>query len=511
MDTEEIQKLILQVEGDMRLRELNKELANEIKLMADLKALFAGMPQQAAVFDQQMALSTQKLNALGAEILKIQEADAQTGGEGGGGGFKFRGGMRADLVLTHAFRSLADESTTLSEKLERVSQVTPWVLNMFGAGGAWVMGLALAATAVIELYTHWNDLMAALGNTAPREAAKAIEEMADRTKKAIEEFKKSAGMPVGEEGEVTSVYKKMATGPGAEQLKAQLLQAIQATGAGAQVTEKEKAWWTNETPDMTPDIKAIYVARRAEIMARITAEDTAQAQRIISETHAGKDLETREEARKRLAMLVGKAPKAFAPGFGADLEAMTPEGIERDTAASDAAEEAFDAANQAWRAHKASQTQKRRERDQVQKQDAADMDEGRKMQIRETERKGHEAQRFFDQHARELERADQQAERGRPLAQAQQAVGQAARGQGIDLSPAQTLDAAREALGAVSRGVDANTAILGSIADVINHSQQLQAKLQQQISAFREQQNRLGMGPDNSGQFSAASAWEAGW
>jgi len=496
MMQDEIQNLILQVEGEQRLKELNKELLQEIKLMSDLKALFAGMPQQAAVFDQQMAISTAKLNALGAEILKVQEADAATGGEGGG--FKFRGGMRADLILTHAFRSLASETTTLSEKLERLSMVTPWIANMFGIGGPWVMGLALGVTAVVELYTHWNDLMAALGNTAPRDAAKAIEEFAARAKTAIEEFKKAAGMPVGEEADITGAFKKMVEGPEADRLKAQLLLAIQAPGGGgAQPTGTERTFLELQklTYESHPESRAAYAAKAAEISARINAENTAQAERLLSETHTGKTLEVREEARKRIALL------SRGTALGAELQHLTPEGIAADEAASDAAEEAQAAGDQAWREHRVSQARKRREKAAAEAQDAADMDQARKMQMTADARKAQDARRFFDQQAAQQAHIDQVAERNRPLMQAQQAIRQEGRSQGIEFSDAQMLEGARRVLGDIGQQIDPRAAVLAEVQVLIQHM----------LAAQAANANRLGMGPDMNGQFSVASPWQPGW
>jgi len=413
--------------------------------------------------------------------------------------------MRADLVLTHAFRELTSETATLSEKLERLSMVTPWIANMFGIGGQWVMGFALAVTAVVELYTHWDTLLAKLGNDAPLKAAQAIEEFAARTKTAMEEFKKSAGMAVGEEADITGAYKHMATGPGAKKLQGQLADAMAATGSGAQMTDKEKAFLAAETPDMPADIKQIYADKRQEISQRIHAANTAEAERIISESHAGKTLEEREEARKRMALLVKNAPRAFDKGMGAELESLTPEGIERDSAESDAGAEAFDADTARWRKLKAQNARKRKEAEERHKIDEADFDQARKMQMAKDAKEGHAAQQFFARQHQQQERADQQAEKSRPLRQAEHAVQQTAAGLGIGLTDTQTEDAARAALAATQRGANRNQAVLAALERIVEQAEHQGAQIDSQISnlsartygAFNRQ-----MGADQTANFS---------
>lgn len=490
---DEVQNLILQVEGEQKVRQLIQALKDELKVMDDLRAMLGSVPSQQAMFNKEMDVSRDKVAALAKEILNLQAVDSGSG-SGGGGGFQFRGGMRADLILTHLVRTLTDETVTLTAKLERLGAVMPWILNMFGIGGPWAAGLSITTVAVVELYSRWNDLMAALGNEAPRDAAKAIEELAERSKKAIDAFRKNLNQPTAEEHQVQGVYKQMMVGEQGDRMEQSVIDAMIATGTapGYDAGESQILAAKPRGADDAVRLAALQARIRREAEPRIRAERTKRARHLLGAVQAGETPEERQEARGTLLGLARAAPKAFPAGIPGELEHLTPEGIKADEEASDAAEDAFEEGNEAWRKLKRGNARKRKEAEARKKQDAADMDQGRQMQLRQKAHDEAQAKQFFEHQRHQAER-----HQGEPTGQELNFVRRTARQMGQDPTNEQVHEMARAAINMNGQGVDAVNAVVLAIQQKINQMDRAAA----QWAQLKAQVGRR-MGSDQTGAVS---------
>ena len=185
---EEIQRIVFEVANRKALDDANMLLKDEVENLQKLQANIPATAAAQAQWNQQIAQSATFIKVQKDEIARLtMELDKL---EEAGGGFRLRGGMRSDLILAHAFRELTSETATLTEKIERLGMITPYVAGMFGASGTWLMGITLGVTAVAELASKWKELLAALGDHGPLDAAKMIEELTARGKAAIEEYAK---------------------------------------------------------------------------------------------------------------------------------------------------------------------------------------------------------------------------------------------------------------------------------------------------------------------------------
>jgi len=488
---EEIQSIVLQVINRKDLDDTNKALADEIKTLQVLNQQFRDGKISADQFGVSATNVAQAIAGQRAEITRL-EASLDTLEEAGGG-FKMRGGMRADLILSHAFRELTSDTATLTEKIERLGMITPYVAGMFGASGAWLMGITLGITAVAELGAKWKEFMAWLGDPSLLEAANKLEELTDKAKKASDEFKKLAETPVNEEAEITGVYKKMATGPQAKVLQDQIIAAMAATGTGETAQPVGQRGGEKAPPGSL--MRGLWEQAQAAEAERVRQANIARAQQIISDTHAGKTLEDREGARMRLRGLVGAQPQLFGKGgegerFGADLEALTPEGLARDAAASDAAQEEIDASNEAWRKKKHDHAKARQIGKQLTQQGEHFQEAGE-----------HDVaqQQKADERARDQRIKDfQREEKARPLEQATERLADFNARQGSPLSDVEVGRAADAALRMGGALGNIDNALKFQFARFIQNNEVAVAKAEQLAAWLNQQQ----VGPDQSGRFS---------
>jgi hypothetical protein len=317
---QEIQTILLQVKGKAELDQLNKTLEEEVLHLQKLNQRLADgkiLPEQYAQASLGMGRTIADLNN------QVKALEGSLGGlEEKGGGFKLRGGMRADLILTHAFRELSSETATAAEKLERMGMVMPYVLGMMGVDSKWMLGLTLGTTAIIELYTHWNELLAVLGNSAPLEAAQHLAALKKQAEEAAEAFTKMVEAPAGHEEIDIKRTKGLLEGSKGRIAQDALAEAMARMGTGEQMTGPELREMEMAERVKRGEFKDSggWEARANENRERIRKANIVRAQALLGAITSGKTRAERDAARMEVAGLAQAQAGLFPPEFSQAIE-----------------------------------------------------------------------------------------------------------------------------------------------------------------------------------------------
>jgi hypothetical protein len=511
-------ELILRVRGEEELKRLNYEL---VKNESNLKVLLAAQAKNpTGVSPAELQAAAKEVVALNAQIVTLEKS--LEGLEEKGGGFKMRGGMRADLILAHAFREMTSDTANLQQKLESLARTIPYTLAMFGTGGPWLLGLTLAGTAVVELASKWRELMAFLGDSAPLDAAKHLEEMADRAKAAIKGFQELVEAPTEPEAASMKAMKGLLAGRPGRETQDALIAAMQATGQmppGFEDLRRHRA--DVGKPGLLGGMAA---QEEQEHQERLKAAYLAESQRILGAAVGGKTREEREEAMLTIRGLYGAAPKAFPGRFGEDLAKTMPDEIAR--------KQEVDRLNKLDQArilrmsdvegkHRIEETKKARLRKEA---DEKDMEQAMDMKRRADEaeakakaRAAAQGEREFGQEvmgaavgfeaprARRRRLAERQA--GELMAQGPEIVGQALGPRAAQMAsmalPEEVQAMKERTIRNLEGGARPYDALLQAFHEVARAAERRSASEQQFMQNMMGLQSRQHAGPDHTGQFSA--------
>jgi hypothetical protein len=462
----------------------------------------------------------QNVKDITQQLDKLEEA---------GGGFRLRGGMRVDLILTSAFRDLASETSTATEKIEHMTRTIPYLLNMFGVGGAWGIALGLAGTAVVELYNHWNDFLTLLGSptaAAAKQAQDAIDEMAKNAKKAVDDFRKHVEAPAEEERLSIQALGPMFQGVQGRAMQDALIAAMAATRTGPRPDIQwqdvpmmlRAGLWTAAGGQMPSQAVLAGIPQVAQARdERLKAERLARAQALMQTAMTGETRAERDEARTMIMALYQAQPGLFGAA-GRDLPWAMPEGIRRAEAEQDAGPD-FNALQERRRAGQlAARGAARRQRhlDQSARQYNKMVDDyendafrAQAAENRTLEQNIKQGGKDADASAKAQDKAARQAYIMATAGNLQTDVA-AATGGGqvpdyVALQAAQTAVRHAEATG---NAMEAYQAAMGQLIQKLMNESARAERSAAKVNGMMGGMNHQGMGADNSGNFSAlAPAW----
>jgi hypothetical protein len=273
----------------------------------------------------------------------------------------------------------------------------------------------------------------------------------------------------------------------------------QGRSLGAQYTEGEARVLGTKARDAddAKRLAALQERVRRKAAPRIREENIRLAQGILGGIVDGKTRQERDESMTRLRGLAQARPEAFGPGIPSEIEALSPERLAADAAESDAAEEAQNLADAAWRKTKAAGIKHRKEEAARKKQDADDFDQAHQMKLRKDAHDLAEAKRRAEHDRLMFERQE-----GQPTGQELSFVRQTARQMGQDPTNEQVHEMARAAINMNAQGVDAVNATVIAIQQKINQMDRAAA----QWAQLKAQVGRR-MGSDQTGQVSLTPSY----
>jgi hypothetical protein len=463
---DEIQRLILKVEGQAELARLNAELAKEQEHLQKLVQI--KKDGVVAVDPATVRQSAQAILDLNGQIDKLA-------GQGGMGG----GGILQASYAVQDFTSVLSGGQGLDRALSSVQNNIPGLLMSLGMSGGLAGVVSLVSVGIGALIPVVEKLWASLGDG---EGAEKAREKLEELRKEFEALSKAATRA---EAQGSKSIREVITEGGADEIAGAAAKTLSMTGGGEDMTEEERLA-VNSVKNARPDVKAGVEKR---VFDRINKANAERAQQIVAgATQPG---EQGASARAQLRGLVGANAGAFPSGLLGDLERAEPSEIAAQQALERQGE--LNAANME-RAAKA----RREEEARGEAQRALDIQGRKNAQAfdKRTEAKGKAADEFEERQDRGLAA---QARREAPMRGARRAVARTAADMGFTgdsaPNPGEIDEMAKNALANFNNGMNGQQAAWMAVM------QRVQA-IQQMSQQFQQMQSSQQMGGDFSGQFS---------
>jgi hypothetical protein len=476
---DEVQRLLLQVEGREKLEALNASLAKEMDFLNQLREI-----QKQGV----VGVSPAQIEAAARSVVDLnrQIADVQKGTK------DFSGSA---LQLGYVLDDLTNTSGDWTRKLASISNNIPGLIMSLGLGGGVAGMIGLISTGLIALTPVVKNAMGAFTGPDALPRVKALlDDAAERVKGLQGELDKLMKSRPMKEKQTASEVEFLVGEEGPEKLIRGIAAGMGAAGDGARMTDAERQRIKNLRGALggSDDERVVAAIRQAqfEINGRITGENERMAAEMLASAP------TSAASRRRIGR--------YLPEFGEALASTEPEADEAGEAQVQAV---IDEGN---RAHEAGVARRKRAAEHARKSRATAQRDARRtaedIATADEAERAHEqksratAQRDARRTAEDIATADE-AERARPREAARAQILQA--GEQMGLPAAFTGDQVNEMADEVVRlgkqGVDTNTAILATLSGKVRQMQRLSAQMQAQAAWA----NQLGMGSDQSGDFSA--------
>ncbi len=520
---DEIQKIILQVENQEKLRELNAELEKEDTLLRQLvrtNAAFSTAPTVAA-----MEASAAKVRDLNAQIRDLEKST----------GTLRTGGL---LQLSYVLDDLTNTTGGWERKLASISNNIPGLVASLGGSAGIAGAIGLIGTAAIAATPVIRAMVSAFTGPEGMPGVNAVlDDAAERIKRLqgeLDRILKARPFREKESAEATAFF---IGDVGGAQVTRGAAAALAQAGEGAQMTAEERAhearlMFAVHQAEKTGEYWAQTITRlrlqsaRQEIQERIARANESAAGELVARAPAD------EGARRKLQDLARRFPGGFPKNFASQLGELTPEAL-------DAQDEAIRADEEATREYRERKRARRKAVDEdLQLNEQADAENLREFRanrakrragvdldiqlneeadrdnLRDWRRAKAERARAEAQEARDLEHDEaanlrdwRQAKRTRPMREARQSAISAAASLGFtgQFAPntAEADDMARDILRKMADGLTAQQA---AYAAVVGKMRQIQAAASQYRSAMdglAGWQAHMGTGADWNGQFSA--------
>jgi hypothetical protein len=536
---DEVQKIIFDIQNREKLQALNHDLELERNLVVGLNQQLQHGTINQGQFAAAALAPAQNIRALNKDIAELEKSTK---------GLMSPHGL---LNLSYVFDDLSNTTGGWERKLSSISNNIPGVLASLGVGGGLVGVLALVGTGLITVARNWDTLMDSFKSIAIGEAADQLKALEDRAEKAAEKFDKLTKRPSKTEAAGAKSLQELFDETGAVNIEKGLAGVLGTSGLGEDLTEEERSdlaylsskealdkatehlygqGLTGEQLDQARDAygKALIAERakrEAEYRGRHMGSNVAKAKEII--TGALEPGQAGAGSRATLADLVDKGQGSFPPGFLGDVLNSFPEqiarqqGLEREGAAnaarSDAATRAkrerqrvTDDADHKWERAERELSQDRERHAKFVEQLSRDGQENEEHMKREQEREAQRQERenahFLQQTHQRLQREDKE----RPQQEAAQRIRNISRFQGARPTEDQVMAAAQDAVALAKQGLDVNSAAMSAFLSMRQASERLRQQLEQQAAQWRAEQNRLGMSPDQTGNFSQLTPFSMG-
>ena len=490
---DEVQRLLLNIEGKEKLDALNVALAKEQEFL--LKLLEIQKQGVVGVNPATIQQAAEKVIALNREIAAAERGTKDF--------------SRSALQLSYVLDDLSNTSGSWTQKLASISNNIPGLVMSLGLTGGVAGAIGLISTGLIALAPLAKKAMESFtGPEALPQVKVLLDDAAERVKGLQHELNKlMQSRPMAEKRTAEEVEFIIGEGGPANLIRG-IAAGMGAAGEGAPRTagENKRIRLAQERLTALEASRgkmpaAAYEMERANAMADLrgaqfdaNSRTTAETERMAGEMLAGAP--TSAAARRRIGR--------YLPGLGAQFADVEPEALRAFDA--DVAAQAEDAegakGSRVERQAKAVAAAKamREERKRV-AQDQDDVAEGLNMARKaEAEARKKEA-RFDADQARDADQAEASEALRRPRNRARAGILAAGAEMGLPamFTPEQVNQMADQVVGLGKQGVDTNTAIMSALMGKVQALQ----RLKQQLQSQQQWANGLNMGGDNSGDFSA--------
>jgi hypothetical protein len=511
---DDIQRLILEVVGEDKLKILTEQLSQEKQLLLDLAAGLRTNAINQATFDAGAQATAKTMAQLNQQINELQRNTRGASAQG-------------LLQLQYIMDDLINTSGNWDRHIASISNNIPGLVQSAKGLGpigekiaSWAGPIGIVATGLIALAPAAKAAWDAMSDGVPKEA---LDDLAERAKKLKSELDKLRASVTTEETETRKNFEGLLAGHTPD-VERGIAAGLAASGTGAQLTREESMTnadveaWVNaqyaKTYGKVAPGSQVDRARLQEIAERQAGQAqrrtaggirvNAENARIAGEMAA--QIPTSAAVRQRVHGFAQASPNLFPHGFASDMAALEPDRMKAD---SDEADEWLEK-TEGW----AEAGKRRREARAIAKRKKAEADRKKKHDNDEVDR----IVEHFSTTPNELDEAthrealraqrDAQRELARqstPAAQRQRQIGDyAARMSNYNdrtrsgLSDEQINSAATQAVQMVKQGANVNNALMAAFQGQVRQMIALQQQLQMQAARARA----LGMGPDQSGQYS---------
>lgn len=504
---DDIQRLILQVEGEEKLKSLNAELIKEKDFLKDL--LEIQRQGVVGINPADIESSARRMVQLNQQINELSKSS------------KGLAGTQGLLQLQYVMDDLVNTSGNWERHLASISNNIPGLVTSLGGSMGLAGAIGLIATAAIALAPAVKAAWDNLAGNEPELAKERLKELKKEAEDLTKAFDKLSNVPDSGEklaGESRQIYLEM---PG----HAATAQRLAAQGFGqkevdAAMTDEEKLRLkpTEGLRTMTDEDITAKAQQGREQALRAQAAGTFAGQpmewyqrdkaewerrRSVAQNEY-KDISRTVRGRMAKELVVGAAkPGRAAEQQGIRLRQLLPEDMRQnlptalEAETSDKQTDAWLETTQGWadqgkekRAKaakaKAAQAKRDRETDMLNRQGQA-ADEARRKAQEDEAAKG----------AKDLDRRMAEGARHGEEDRYAATMSDFNRRNGSGLSDHQIQEAARQVVGMTRSGADAVDAMTVAFDLQLSQMRALQQRLQQQAARIRG----LGTGPDQSGNF----------
>ena len=513
LSVDEVQRLILKVEGEIELKRLNDQLEKEdaaLKKLVAARATGGGSGVSPAAVEA-AASSVIKLNT---EIGRLQNQ------------FKLSGSSA--LQLQYVLDDLVNTSGNWERHLASISNNIPGVVRSLGGSQGMAGAIGIVTTSLIALAPIVKEVWNYFSDDGPELAKEKLKELEQQAKKTHEAYLKLINHATAAESEeaanVAAILQDRPNGENATKAIAAALSAgevefgmndderkefkrnagallsdeqikAQATSAGTRYTDAGEVKSFDQAAadaESTRLFKARNAARTkdAEIRQRV-------AEKMIEDAQVAGPLGTKARAR-----LIKTAPADIA----AELRDNTADAIR----AREQADDAFNAEQADWseRRHKAlkAKAKHNKESDALTHLGKINEDLGN----RDAERDQAAAARETDRAYRESLQSMTRDRQTRPQQQAEDMIRRRSTMTGLSPTDEQVKQAASHAVELAGQGVATNDAALMAFRGMVQRAVDIERRLAQQRAEFQSESMRLQMGPDHTGNYSHMSPWSPG-
>lgn len=528
---DEVQKLLLQVEGQHQLEQLNRELSEEEKI---LRGLRQGLSEGGISLRSYNQIAQESA----AEILRLRGAIKDLAGQGGMSG----GGILQASYAVQDFTAVLSGGQGLDRAIMSVQNNIPGLLMALGMSGGLAGVVSLVSVGIGALVPLIERMWGAFDDKEAAERAKErLKELQAEIKKAHDAFQKLAEAPTDPEKQAAEgIAMFLKERPNADLAKRAVAAGVTNAEAWSKLTPEERKAFTEAENAATTDVDdyerretaRIDQAERQGTMGPVAAVNARMmlglrlpALRQQREEAQAKRAGILRSGRERAAESIVAGATQAGPAHAGDRERLlgltrgqdafkelqlyTPERIAADEAEYQRQAEADAEEAEQRRQFKERRAQHRREIDQeLQDTQAADAEQLREYQ---------QAKRKTQQHQAKVQREGSAAERdihrratASDRAIATDAVIDAAAQEGFVGRRApnyeQTIAMAEEALQNMQRGIDRDTAAMMAVHQMVrmlNQASMMNAqRANQRFEQLAAMGNQLYMGTDHSGQFS---------
>lgn len=182
---DEIQRLIMKVEGEAELKRLTSQQERQLAIMNRLIEAYDQQKISQASYDQRMTAMAGALSRTNAQL--DAAAESLGGGPGGGtGGGKGLGNalMQAGYIVDDFVAGLNNQG--LAGALANVQNNIPGLLLALGKGAGLAGAIGVAGVAVAQLVRHWDDLAGLWKDGSVAEQAEQMKKFGAAAKEAAD-------------------------------------------------------------------------------------------------------------------------------------------------------------------------------------------------------------------------------------------------------------------------------------------------------------------------------------